>query len=566
MDISGTPSSAFAPYSIPPNADELLQRRIKEIGHAENKKIDAIKSAASAYRRTLEERLSQSKELEEADISVCHIRMQREVEKARQEIYQEKTVEGPIRILPPEMLSKIFRYHIVEGDHSPWTLAKVSKAWMETAMATPHLWCRMLVVSRALAVQRQMAYVVDGKKYYSVGNMQVCGDFAQLQAALGRSGAVLPLNIKVDSWTLEKDSLFMFTLLQILSSPFSKRIHDLDIAAVNIADPKYASDISTGPFPLLTSITLPQNVGPWTHRCLKSVSSTSRTLDKVTITGDISTELAAHSFWHRVKHVALHRDRVDFNKISGQLSALEHISYLPKSWPNRATPAAVWGNIRQISLTCEPESLHRLQLPRLETFTLYVYGRMAAHALSGCDQPRYPALVNLEVTVDDPLWPQYMAGAFPAVLNLTLKCPGDDGLIIAILKSVSSVRNVRILGPSNNTFGLQMLRVLCDEEPLVCPNLERLTLGNGGTYRVQTPKRITSPLCKNLVKFRRDIGKPLLEHTVHWYYLNEVVDYTTVPDDWEGLVVPEEAPFTGSQTFRLSSYAGSRSRRRDPLK
>jgi hypothetical protein len=567
MDISETQSSAFAPLLRPLSADELLQRRTREIKKAEIKIIDAIKSAANAYRRALEERLWRSKELEQADISVCKIRMQREIEKARQEIYQEQTVEGPIRILPAEMLSKIFRYH-VEDDLSPWTLVKVSKTWMDTAMATPHLWCRLLVVSKTLAVQLRVAYVVDGKKYYSVGSMQVCDHLAQLQAALDRSGAVLPLTIKVDQGTWVEDSVFPFLILQILSSPLSKRVHDLDLAAVNIADPEYASDISIGPFTLLTSITLPQNISPWAHTCLKSVSSTSRNLDKVTITGVIERELAAHSFWHRVKSVVLPHNRGGLNQIIGQLSALEDIRHLPKYWPDQDTPATVWRSIRQISLTCDPGYLGRLQLPQLETFALYVSRRIDAHALSGYDRPLYPALVNLEVLVDDPLWPQYMAGAFPALLNLTLKCTGDDGLIVAILKSVPSVRNAKIQGSPSRTFGLEMLPVLSDEEPLVCPNLERLTLGNSGNHRVQTPKRINSPLCKKLVKFRREIGKPLQELTVHWDYLDEVIDYTAVPDDWEGFVVPEEAPFTGvtSPNPHSSSLRGSWSRRGAPHK
>jgi F-box-like len=549
MNTSGTQSSAFAPASNTPNVDELLQRRITEIKNAENKKIDAIKSAASAYRRALEERLWRSKELEEADISVCLIRIQREIEKARREIYQENIVEGPIRILPAEMLSKIFRYHVEEDDLSPWNLVKVSKTWMETAMATPHLWCRLLVVSKTLAGKRRMAYVVDGKKHYSVGSMQVCNDAAQLQAALDRSGAVLPLTITVEPGTPMEDSVFPFTLLQILSSPISERIHDLDIATVNIVDPEYASDISIGPFPLLTNITLPRNIGLWTHNCLKSVSSTSRTLNRVAITSNISTELAAHSFWHRVKRVVLPYDHLGFDQISSRLSALEDIQYLPRYWPNQGTPNTVWRSIRQVSVTCDPRYLNRLQLPQLETFTLHTSGRIDGGALSGYDRPLYPALVNLELTVDDPLWPQYMAGAFPALLNLTLICRGNDSLIVAILKSVPSVRNVKILGPSNKTFGLEMLPVLSDAELLVCPNLERLTLGNRGNHRVQTPKRINNPLCKNLVKFRREMGKPLQEFTVNWSYLSEVVDYTTVPDDWEGLVVPPDTS-SGLQYWR----------------
>jgi hypothetical protein len=398
------------------------------------KKIDTIMSVASAYRRALEERLRRSKELEEADISVCNIRMQREIEKARQEIYQEETVAGPIRMLPVEMLSKIFRYH-VEADLSPWTLVKVSKTWMDTAMTTPQLWCRLLVVPSARTVQKRVAYVVNGKNHYSVGSMQLCEDISQLQAALDRSGAVLPLTIKVDSGTLVEDSLFSSTFLHILSSPLSDRIHDLNIASVTIVDPEYASDIAVGPFPLLTSIVLPHHIGPWTHRFLESVSSTSRTLDKVTITGAMSTELALHSFWHRVKRVVLnHHGGLD--QIVGHLSALEHINSLPSYWPHWETPATVWRNIRQVSLECDPKYLHRLQLPLLETLKLWVNRSIINSTLSGHDRPLYPALVNLEVTVDNPLWLQYTAGAFPALLNLTLICGGEDSVIVAILESV----------------------------------------------------------------------------------------------------------------------------------
>jgi hypothetical protein len=101
-----------------------------------------------------------------------------------------------------------------------------------------------------------------------------------------------------------------------------------------------------------------------------------------------------------------------------------------------------------------------------------------------------------------------------------------------------------------------MLPALYCEEPLICPNLERLTLGHSEHHRVRTLKRNNGPLCKNLIKFRREIGKPLQELTVHWDYLNEVIDYTTVPDDWEGLASPKEAQLTGTTTqkYRFSSY------------
>jgi hypothetical protein len=101
-------------------------------------------------------------------------------------------------------------------------------------------------------------------------------------------------------------------------------------------------------------------------------------------------------------------------------------------------------------------------------------------------------------------------------------------VIVDILNSVPTVRNLKIVGPPSNIFGFQMLQALqSDKEPLICPKLERLTFGESNS-RVRTLKSNSGPLCNSLVQFRREIGKPLQEFTVYWEYHQEVIGYAPI--------------------------------------
>jgi hypothetical protein len=177
---------------------------------------------------------------------------------------------------------------------------------MHTAMTILHLWCRLMLVTRRRAVSGTVHHVFNREPHCSVGNVQLCDDIAQVQAALDRSGAVLPLTIKFEGMIRHGNSRIIAS--DLLSSPISERIQDLNTAMVVIRNAEYGIDVPIGPFPFLRSVTLPPDNGPWTHRFLESVSSTSRSLALVALTGHVSPELAAHSFLHRVERVVLERN------------------------------------------------------------------------------------------------------------------------------------------------------------------------------------------------------------------------------------------------------------------
>ncbi|KIM27253.1 hypothetical protein M408DRAFT_171514 [Serendipita vermifera MAFF 305830] len=405
MITSGTDISTLNPSIDPQGEIESAIRAIVEPLETESKKeIEAIKLKAQAHRSELEKQIRLSRDIEQADIQVCKIRLSGEIARIRSEFYgesQSPTV-GPIRGLPVEMLSYVFRYHVESGS-SPWVLAKVSKLWMHTALSTPQLWSHIRVgihgPSPAL-----VWYVVNGRKEYSIGQKQVCSDTIQVDAALRRSGEV-PLSLEFACPDWNQHSVVNSTFLKILNPPLSHRVQSLNIVDAYIPNGTIPDDTPIGPFPRLLSLKLPKNPNDWVNRLLKAVSETSHSLQVISL-----------------------------------------------------------GGVR------------------------------------------------------------YLAHAFPTVEDLTLEYPQNDEMIIAILKSMPRIRKVTI-SSYNQEFGLELLeRFLSGSEPLLCPNLEVLLLGDE-FHRFSLPKGKAAPLVKKLVKVRQQIGKPLRELTIHWNFRSEVVNY-----------------------------------------
>ncbi|KIM27252.1 hypothetical protein M408DRAFT_330157 [Serendipita vermifera MAFF 305830] len=532
MIASGTDISTLDPSVNPQDEKEILIRaRVEPLEVESKEEIKAIKLKAQAHRSELEKQISLSYDIEQADIQICKIRLSGQVARIRNEVYGESQsqIVGPIRGLPVEMLSYVFRYHVESGS-SPWILAKVSKLWMHTALSTPQLWSHIRVGIQGSSYYNQptpVAYVVNGRKEYSIGHKQDCSDTMQVDAALRRSGEVpLSFEFVCPSWTQHR--VVNSTFLQILYPPISERVENLDIKEAYITTGTIPDDTPIGPFPRLLSLKLPKTPSDWVARLLKAVSETSHRLEAISL-GGVRTGLVECRFWSHIRRLTFDNVTYRFDGLSDvieRLGALEHLEDVPSGWPNETTPMATCEHIRQVMFTCNPAYLGRLCLPSLESLNLALLTGNAP-PVNGGDQLIFPHVVTLELDVagNRERWSRYLAHAFPKVEDLTLERPQDDEMTIAVLKSMPRIRKVTLTGSSGQEYGLEFLESLrSSNEPLLCPNLETLLLGNGNR-RFRLPKGKAGPLIKKLVKARQQIGKPLRELTVHWRFRNEVVNY-----------------------------------------
>jgi len=511
-------------FATPPDTTGLHEKdRLMRIGKEELEKrlkaeVESVKIAATAKRAVLKERIKRLNEVQQAEITVREMHMERGIQKLREEIYGERTVHvpGPIRKLPGELLSTIFQYH-VEDDLSPWILAKVCKTWMQMAMRTPQLWCHLSILEDKIESSNSkiQSYVVNGRKELSIGRKQICSNHFQLQAALDRSGAALPLSVKITEYAnWSPNGMVLSIFLRFISYPLSERLGNLHIGNMDHRFLESATPITVGKFPLLRSMRLPYSDALCIEKILESVSVTSQALETAFFRSGIHTMLAAYSFWSRLKCITMGTAgtrALGLNQVIDQLGGLESLEGPVYAWPNSQTPRAVLGNIREITLYCFAPHLGRLRLPQLETLKFMENGNR--DSLNRYEQVSFPTVVNLEVSTNDEKWHLYTAGAFPAVKNFTLAWYGDDATPINTLEAMPSVCNVTLRGPNSSTFGILLFKALrLSDEPVLCPNLEKLSLGNG----VDTTRPRLTPWVKKAIKFRKDIGRPVQEITVYW--------------------------------------------------
>jgi hypothetical protein len=521
-----------------------------EIAHlkrAADEEIERIREAAESNQEELRRQLEWSKEEQQANIKVVQIRLEREIERLRQESTGESVVEGPIHKLPTELLSYVFRFS-VECDIPPWALAKVCKCWMRTALATPRLWRHIRATPKIERAPQRETWVIDGEKRISWGRMQICSTVVQLHAALHRSGAV-PLEIEVDFNNTKSDALFssFLPLLRIiLSNPISERIEVLTMANMRMSN---QPELSIGRFPLLRKIHLPTRLESWAYSLLESVSLTATRFDTLSLDSAITLELVQYSFWPLIKVLELRQYTSEyFNNIADKLLGLEELSVCPRYWPDQNTPVCTWERIRRTKIMCDPTYLDRVRLPDLKSLT-FIDTRH--HASFGGSMDAYyplsfPKLTLLEATTQDPRWlakatlplladltvtceigeesvlPNgagflFNKTTFPAIETLKLRTPWSDTALVEIFASLPSLVTVALIPTQykDRGFGLLLLKRLCADEPLLCPNLVSLSLGTEDEP-VSTPKKNATPLLKRLVSGRKKIRKPFGTLSVCW--------------------------------------------------
>ncbi|KIM27251.1 hypothetical protein M408DRAFT_311472 [Serendipita vermifera MAFF 305830] len=501
--------------------DELFKAGTKQLETESNNAIEEIQKAAKARKDDLERQISLLKEFEAADIAVCKLYLKRNIQELREAIYGETTIAGPIRKLPAEMLSEVFRYH-VESNRSPWILVKVSKYWMGTAMATPQLWRHILVDDYPTpAYHRYERYIVNGKKEFTTGNKQVCPNPAELQAAITRSG-VVPLNVEISRLQWSSDPSKSDMLSQLLCSPVSVRIMHLDAPTHDLANMN-PDDQPFGPFTALESLRLWGTIDSCADRLLDVMSLTCKRLRLIRIPELPLSKLKTFSFWHSLTTIdGSHYGREKLNAISDQLINLKQLLPAPWGWPNETTPQSTLKNIRSLSLSCSILYLSHLELPRLETLIFTEIGRNPTISPDRGARLHFPMLAELNIEPKNSMWPQYIVGAFPMVADLTVKCKDlTDETIVAVLETVPSVQNILLPGSARPDFGIRILSELGVRKSL-CPNLKTLELGVSGEP-IRTLKTHAGPVVKRLVKVRKQVEQPIHRLTIHWKRRTEII-------------------------------------------
>lgn len=483
---------------------------------------DYAKKLETGFKNSIQETQKPGKsQLDDLERRIYHLKEHNPGEA----IYGEATIAGPIRKLPAEMLGEVFQYH-VESNNSPWILVQVSKYWMRTAMATPQLWSHIRLRDRFYVFREKDQCIVNGKQQFISENEQICRDPTELQAAIGRSG-VVPLSFILGRWESFNDPSNIKMLSIILCAPISTRIKYIRttthyLARVNL------DGLTIGPLTTLKSLELLgeiyfNNSNNSVERLLDAVSLTCRHLQSIILPKLPPSKLKTYSFWRSVRVIGgyeLVGKRL--NAISDQLVSLEKLYLDPLySWPDEFTPQSTWKNIRSITLTCSLRHLSRLELPRLETLTFRETEEAVTTPLEKGTHILYPMLINLEVHPQNSVWSYYLADAFPAVTGLTVVGDVADAIVVDILQTIPSARNVIMHSSIDSLFGCQLLPQLSMSESL-CPNLKTLELGAKWRH-FRTPKKAIDIMLEGLVKNRKQARRPLHRVTVHWKHGTQTI-------------------------------------------
>jgi hypothetical protein len=513
---------------------------IARLTEASKAEIERIHEAASLHQRELRKQLTWSKEEEAANVEVCKIRLERDIERLVRDRSGKVVTEGPIRKLPFELLGYIFRSY-VDCNMSPWRLVKVCRSWMRTALATPHLW-RYICVRPPIGYGSQHeTWIVDGEKRISIARMQICSTVVQLRAALGRSGAV-PLEIHVEPQGHQGDNLSIMRI--ILGDSVSKRIEALNLTKMTLVEVEAEPGLSIGAFNLLKTIDFPPRLDAWAHAVLESICLTATGIESVRLNCINLPKLTNYSFLPLLKSLELNSS-AQFNSISTKLLNLEKFPACLTHWPDHTTPVSTWTKVQHATIKCHPSHLDRARLPNLESlvFKDVRYYREEADTMDNYSQISYSSLTKLDVHTPDLRWLRKLS--LPSLIDLTISCTSEseilpdestltflfpavetlslttgwiDTVLVDTLASFPYVSCVKLNcnRRKNQEFGLGLLnRLDAKEQPLLCPNLASLSLGSM-IDPVYTLKKNLGPLLKRLVTSRRKAGKPLRNLSVFW--------------------------------------------------
>lgn len=532
-----------------------VDAEIEKLQKAFQKEVYDINRAALAHQDALRTELQQSKDEQIANLQVCRIRLQRQIEKLEREKFGTDLKIGPIVNLPTELLGLIFHYHVDNG-MSPWGPAKVCKSWKNAALSTPHLW-RYISIAPALStglISGAIAWIVDGERQISKKNRQICSTGTQLLAALQRSGTV-PLKIQAESMSTCTPPVLvtLFSLLWLLlRDPASARIESLDLTEWPIQRVASPRTIQVGSFALLSSIDITNNSDIWVRELFDSIDSTACGLEQLSVDSAISEALAERSFWPRIKILRFKEPTYvgQFNDIAKKLVSIEELPLCPPLWPNEGTPISTWAYIQKLELKCAARYLDRLRLPNLDRL---IFTDSAYNDIPHNDVPTlsFPNLLFLGITTPNPQWfsnvsapslsglilhwvtneasPREAAAFFQNELfshiqYIRLRTSNDRELLYA-LENASNLCTVEVLSrDKDQTFGLELLeRLDATQLPILCPKLDSLELGSRAGP-IFTLKKNGVPLIKRIVSSRKKIKTPLTEFSVCWHKSSYKVD------------------------------------------
>ncbi|KAG8752884.1 hypothetical protein FRC14_006626 [Serendipita sp. 396] len=464
-----------------------------------------------------------------------------------------------IHSLCAEILACIFEFYVSDGDEVAWSLCYICRLWRQLALSTPTLWNKIAINAESSLNYGSARYQWDVPgltlpKYSSRG-YQLCFTAEQLKEALrltGSVGLVVDFNYHIlgDSSDLNQ-GLEMLDL--VLSPHYSGRLIEFDLTFCGTTPSRviesYHEEEWSYSFPKLQTLQLRVDSCFFRNALLRRFS-TSPVLRDVGIgnpafSGPLDLCPSLLPMWSRLE--TLHLWAVlpeELNAILPHLTQLKSLGGLPCHWPNEHTPPTTFPHLEEIRLSCDPNYISSLSLPKL-SFLCILDTVDDVNRHLGVETPHKAHIFpTVEVLTADTRYPNWLSKfEFPKVHNFklldSLRTPTPALPVQCDLMPLSHPHSLKTfslngrwsepqlcdaLSKTNNleVFVLQpykkytrgLNRTLTGEGegvPIACPKLKEIRCSFGPAKQVPDKNVIWNQLLQ-IEEARRTLGRPITVH------------------------------------------------------
>ncbi|KAG8820450.1 hypothetical protein FRC17_010148 [Serendipita sp. 399] len=480
----------------------------------------------------------------------------------------------PILRLPSEVLGYIFESFVHREHQSPWQLTFVCRQWRETALGTPRLWTKILIVNRVS--HGPIKFVIPGKRVVSWApdSFQVCVNSTELESALLRSGNAL-LEIRVESNDLDTGA--MSTMWpKVFGKPVSDRLEKVRLDMQHGKEP--VGLYLQSDYPSLVSIDLdvPSRWGHALLRRLLKVAKQAKFL-RAPISNDLDLSIFSWNQLLSFEDTDTERSLSDFflnqflsfgatnsamsphmfNQLCRELCNVHTLRGVPINWPNDSTPSITFGSLSALQLYANSSQylslLRRLSLPCLNELIVTISGRHPAATSIPASQEStipfswsLPSLTKLDLNLYISTFSEWLSSldvprlqnlsihsttggreSFPSVIYSNLRkldvvANRPEEYFLQALEACPNVKEVTLLrsDPPKDCKNLILTRLSENSSNRLCPQLTIMGIYEGGLV---TDIETAEPLIECIIEARIDV---LESFCVNWGD-DESIDYVT---------------------------------------
>ena len=440
-----------------------------------------------------------------------------------------------IQSLPTEILSEIFCNYVALDD-SPWRLTLVCQRWLRTALSTPMLWTRLVLVDKKRIGDTR--WVVLGTSRYSKGCATVCHDAAGVRHE-SRLAGILPLHVIVESDDQDGQGDNLESLMrEVFCSDLANRIIALNLNIhpnISFATEHFHSN--NGQFGSFSNLEMPEiyrQPSVWLEPLLNAIYTSSAS---------------------SLRYLRLPRKAPEdkINDIIAGFPRLERLNSRSVVWPLKTTPTTELPHLKQLKIKCPSPWLGCLRLPQVQKLVVNDVWSFQTHP-DDSSHPELPELVDLRVQTRYTEWIEHIVAprlqvlcistmeaaknppfnlispnAFPNVEVFTFitAFSSEQGqkiqqsLLISALQAVPNAVTVK-MGTGCTSFLDSAPRIKLfdrlasvEEKEILCPRLRDLELVSS-THGVSEPDEDEVNMLRRIVDNRRQIGRGLSQFICHW--------------------------------------------------